>query len=154
MASRCGNSGRFYFLGLQNLADGDCSHEIKGCLLLGRKARQTLLTKVHIIKTMVFTVVMYGCWDLDHFEGWAPKNWWFWTVVLEKTVESPFGCKEIKPVHSYRKSVLNIHWKDWCWEWSSNTLSTWCKELTHWKRSWCWERLKAKGEGDSREWDH
>ena len=58
------------------------------------------------------------------------------------------------PVHrgrkSYRKSILNIHWKDWCWSWSSNSLATWCKELTHWKRPWCWERLKAGGEGDDR----
>ena len=54
---------------------------------------------------------------------------------------------------SWRKSGLNIHWKDWCWSWNSNTLATWCKELTHWKISWCWERLKAGGEGDSRGWD-
>ena len=47
---------------------------------------------------------------------------------------------------------LNIHWKDWCWSWNSNTSATWCEELTHWKRPWCWERLKA-GEGDDREWD-
>ena len=53
---------------------------------------------------------------------------------------------------SWRKSVLNIHWKDWCWSWSSNTLATWCGELTHWKRPWCWERLKAGGEGGDREW--
>ena len=46
-----------------------------------------------------------------------------------------------------------MHWKDWCWSWSSNTLATWCKELTHWKRPWCWERLKAGGEGDDRGWD-
>ena len=50
-----------------------------------------------------------------------------------------------------RKSVLNIHWKDWCWSWSSNTLATWCGELTHWKSPWCWERLKAGGEGGDRE---
>ena len=50
-------------------------------------------------------------------------------------------------------SVLHIHWKDWCWSWNSNTLVTWCEELTHWKRPWCWERLKAGGEGDDREWD-
>ena len=50
-------------------------------------------------------------------------------------------------------STLNIHWKDWCWKWSSNTLATWCEELTHWKRPWCWERLKAGGEGDDRGWD-
>ena len=53
---------------------------------------------------------------------------------------------------SFRKSVLNINWKDWCWSWSSNTLTTWCKELTHWKRPWCWERLKAR-EGEDRGWD-
>ena len=51
---------------------------------------------------------------------------------------------------SQRKSVLNIHWKHWCWSWSSNTLATWCEKLTHWKRPWCWERLKAVGEGDDR----
>ena len=48
---------------------------------------------------------------------------------------------------SYRKSTLNIHWKDWCWSWSSNTLATQCKDLTHWKRPWCWERLWAGGDG-------
>ena len=53
---------------------------------------------------------------------------------------------------SSRKSVLNIHWKAWCWNQSSNPLATWCEELTHWKRSWCWERLKAGGEGDDRGW--
>ena len=54
---------------------------------------------------------------------------------------------------SWRKSVLNIHWKDWCWSWNSNSLATWCEELTHWKRPWCWERLKAGGEGDNGGWD-
>ena len=54
---------------------------------------------------------------------------------------------------SYRKSILNIHCKDWCWSWNSNTLATWCEELTHWKRPWCWARLKAGGEGDDRAWD-
>ena len=52
-----------------------------------------------------------------------------------------------------KKLVLNIHWKDWCWNWNSNTLATWCKEPTHWKRPWCWERLKVGGEGDDRGWD-
>ena len=54
---------------------------------------------------------------------------------------------------SLRKSVLNIHWKDWYWSWNSNILATWWEELTHLKRPWCWERLKAKGEGDDRGWD-
>ena len=84
--------------------------------------------------------------ELDYKESWAPKNWCFWTVVLEKTLECLLDCKEIKP-------VLNIHWKDWCWSWNSNALATWCKELTHLRRPWCWERLKAWGEGDDRGWD-
>ena len=54
---------------------------------------------------------------------------------------------------SYRRSVLGVHWKDWCWSWNSYTLATWCKELTHLKRPWCWERLGAGGEGDDRGWD-
>ena len=52
-----------------------------------------------------------------------------------------------------KKSVLNIHWKDWCWSWNSSTLATWCEEPTHLKRSWCWERLKVRGERDNRGWD-
>ena len=58
----------------------------------------TLPTKVHLVKAMVFPVVMYGC-ELDSEESWALKNWCFWTVVLEKTLESPLDCKEIQPVH-------------------------------------------------------
>ena len=58
----------------------------------------TLPTKVHLVKDTVFPVVMYGC-ELDYKESWAPKNWCFWTVVLEKTLESPSDCKEIQPVH-------------------------------------------------------
>ena len=85
-------------------------------------------------------------WELDYKESWTWKNWCFWTVVLEKTLKSPLDCKEIKP-------VLNIHWKDWCWSWNPNTLATWCEEMTHYKRPWCWERLKAGGEGDDRAWD-
>ena len=54
---------------------------------------------------------------------------------------------------SWRKSVLNILWKDWCWSWNSSTLTTSCEELTHLKRPWCWERLKAGGEEDNRGWD-
>ena len=47
---------------------------------------------------------------------------------------------------------MNSHWKDWCWSWNSNTLATWCEELTHWERPWWWERLKSEGEGDDRGW--
>ena len=53
----------------------------------------------------------------------------------------------------WHQSSLNIHWKDWCWSWSSNTLANWCQELTLWKRPWCWERWEAKGEEDDRGWD-
>ena len=68
-------------------------------------------------------------WELDYKESWEPKNSWFWTVVLEKTLESPLDSRD-PTSPSYRKSVLNIHWKDWCWSWNFNTLATWCEELT------------------------
>jgi len=91
-------------------------------------------------------------WELDYKESWAPKNWCFWTVVLEKTLESPLDCKKIQPVHP-KGDQSWVHWKDWCWSWNSNTLATSCEELTHLKRPWCWERLRAGGEGDGRGWD-
>ena len=53
----------------------------------------------------------------------------------------------------WSRSTLNVHWKDWCWSWSSSISATWCKEPTHWKRLWCWERLRAEEEGDDRGWD-
>ena len=93
------------------LSGADCSHEIKRHLHLGRKVMTnldsifktrdiTLPTKVHLVKAMVFPVVMCGCESWDCEEGWVPKNWCFWTVVLEKTLESPLDCKEVLPVHS------------------------------------------------------
>ena len=114
----------FLFLGSKITVDGDCSHEIKRYLLLGRKAMTnldsilksrdiTLPTKVRTVKAMVFPVVMYGC------ERWTIK-------------------------------------KDW--NWSSNTLATWCQEPVYWKRPWSWERLKARREGvkedEMVEWHH
>ena len=75
----------------------------------------------------------------------------FWTVVLEKTLESPLGFKDCNQ-SILKRSVLGVHWKDWCWSWNSNTLSTWFEALTHWKRPWCWERLRTGGEGDDRGW--
>ena len=88
----------FIFWGSKITADGDCSHEIKRCLLLERKVMInldsilksrdiTLPTKVHLV------------WGLDYKESWALKNWCFWTVALEKTLECPLDCKEIQPVH-------------------------------------------------------
>ena len=92
----------------------DCSHEIKRRLLLGRKVMTnldsrdfTLPTKVHLVKAMVFPVVMYGC-ELDCEESWVPKNRCFWTMVLEKTLESPLDCKEIQPVHPEDQSWVFI----------------------------------------------
>ena len=88
-------------------------------------------------------------WELDYKEGWALKNWCFWTVLWNKTLESPLDCKEIQPVHPKGdRSVLGVHWKDWCWSWNSNTFATWYEDLTHLKSLWCWERLRAGGEGD------
>ena len=95
----------FIFLGSKITADGDCSHEIKRHLLFGRKAMAnldhilksrdiTLPTKVHLVTAMIFPVVIW-IWQLDHKESWVPKNWYFWTVVLEKTLESPSDYKEI-----------------------------------------------------------
>ena len=101
----------FIFLGSKITADGNCSQEIKRRLLFGRKAMTnldsllksrsiTLPTKVRLVKAMVFPVVMYGweSWTVI-LESWALKNGCFWTVVLEKTLESPLDCKGIKPVN-------------------------------------------------------
>ena len=63
------------------------------------------------------------------------------------------GLQGEQTSQSYRESTLNINWKHGCWSWSSNTLATWWDEVTHWKRPWCWERLRAKVEAGSRRWD-
>ena len=91
-------------------------------------------------------------WELDYKEDRVPKNWCFWSMVLEKTLERPLDSKEIQPRHPKEISP-EYSLKDWCWSWNSNTLATWFEELTYWKRPWCWERLKAGGEGDDRGWD-
>ena len=99
----------FILGGSKITADGDCSHEIKRCLLLGQKAMTnldsilksrdiTLPTKVHLVKAMVFLAVVW-MWELDYKESWALKNWCFWTVMLGKTLESSLDCKEIQLVH-------------------------------------------------------
>ena len=112
----------------------------------------TLLTKVHLVKAMVFPVVTYGCeiWTIkkaecrriDAFELWC----WRRCLKVPWTARRSNQAilKEISPGCSLE--VL-------CWRWNSNTLATWCKELTHLKRPWCWERLKVGGEGDERGWD-
>ena len=92
-------------------------------------------------------------WEWDYKESWVPKKWCFWTMVLEKTLESPLDCKEIQPVHPKGDQSWIFIGKDWCWSWSSNTLATLCEELIHWQGSWCWESLKAGGEGQDRGWN-
>ena len=90
-------------------------------------------------------------------EDWVPKNWCFLTVVLEKALWSPLDCKEMKIVNP-KRNQLYIPWKDWCLSWSSNTLATWCEGPAHWKRPWCWERLREGGERDTEDeivaWHH
>ena len=102
-------------------------------------------------KLWVFFSSHAWMWQLDYKESWALKNWCFWTEVLEETLESPLDARRSN--QSIRKSVLNIHWKDWWWSWNFNTLATWYETLTHLKRPWCWERLKAGGEEEDRGWD-
>ena len=100
----------FIFLDSKITADGDCSHEIKILLLLGRKVMTNLdsilKSRDIILSTKVCLSQGYGfssghvwMWKLDYKESWAPKNWCFWTVVLKKTLESPLDCKEIQAVH-------------------------------------------------------
>ena len=98
------------FGGSKITADGNCSHQIKRHLLCGRKVMTnldsiltsrdvTLPTKVCLVKAMFFSSSHVWMWELDYKESWVQKNWCFWTVVLEKPLESPLDCKEIQPVH-------------------------------------------------------
>ena len=149
-------------MGSKITSDGDCSHEIKRCLLPGRKVMTNLdsilkrrdialPTKVHLVKAMFFPIVEYGCesrtikkaeyWKIDGFELWC----WRRLLRVPWTARtSNQSILKISPVYSLQGLMLN---------WNSNTLATWCKELTHLKRPWCWEKLRAEGEGDNRGWD-
>ena len=144
------------FLGGSKItADGDCCHEIKRQLLLGRKAMTnldsilksrdiTLLTKVHLVKAMVFAVVMYGCesWTIkkavsqriDAFELWCWKRLLRVPWTVRRSNQSIL--KEINPQYSLEGLMLKLRY-----------FSTWCEEPNHWIKPWCWERLKGKGEG-------
>ena len=115
----------------------------------------TLPTKVHLVKAMAFPVVMYGCesWTIKKAECGTTDTFelWYWKRLLRVPwIARKFNQSIIKKKKKKKKSALNIHWKDWCWSWSSDPLATWCKELTHLKSSWCWETLKVGGEGDNR----
>ena len=147
----------FTSLGSKITADGDCSHEIKRLLLLGRKAVANLDS---VLKSRDVYSQSYGfssshvqMWELDHKESWKPKNWCFWTVVLEKTLESPFKCKEIQQVHPKgNQSWIFIGRTDT----EAEAPILWppdAKSRLFGKRPWCWERLRAGGEGGDRGWD-
>ena len=157
------NSDRLYLLGSKITADGVGSHEIKRRLYLGRKAMTnldsilksrdiTLPTKVCLIKAMVFPLVLYGCeswtikkaecWRTDAFKLWCWKR--FLRVPWTARGSNQSILKEISPEYSLEGLMLKLKFQD---------LVTWCKELTQWKRSWCWERMKARGEGDHGGWD-
>ena len=146
----------FISLGSKITADGDWSHEIKRRLLLERKAMtnlDSLLKSQTLLCQQGPSCQSYGfssshIYVWDYKESWGPKNWSFWTGVLEKALESPLDCKEIKPVHPKgNQSWIFIGRNIPIFQtWSSNTLATWCKESTHRKRPWCWERLKAEGD--------
>ena len=91
-------------------------------------------------------------WELEYKESGAPKidafELWCWRRLLRVPWTARRSNQSI-----LKESVLGVHWKDWGWSWNSSTLATWCEELTHWKRPWCWERLRTGGEGDDRGWD-
>ena len=129
MANKWGNNGnsdRLYFLGLQNHADDDCSHEIKRCLLLGRKAMTNLdsvfKSRHHFAhkglysRSYGFSSTHIWMWELDYKESWVPKNWCFWIVVLEKTLRVPWTArrsnqsilKEISPGCSLEGLMLKL----------------------------------------------
>ena len=163
MGKQCKQWQTLFFGGSKITADGDCSPEIKRSLIPGIKAMTnldsilkgtdiTLLTKVRLVKAMVFPVVMYGCenWTIKKAEYWRIDAFelWCWRRLLRvpwtARISNQSILKEISP--EYSLGGLS-------WSWNSNTLATWCKELTLWKRPWCLERLKAGGEGDDRGWD-
>ena len=154
-----GNSDRFYLFGLQN----NCTHEIKRHLLLGRKAMTnldsilkswgiTLPTKVYLVKAMVFPVVMYECeswtikkaehWRIDAFELWCSRRLLRFPWTARRS--NQFILKEISPEYSLEGLMVKL---------KLQYLTTWCEKLTNLKICWCWERLKAGGEGDNRGWD-
>ena len=154
----------FLFLGSKITADGYCIHAIKRYLLLRRKTMTNLdsilksrditwLTKICLVKAMVFTVVMYRCesWTIKKAERWRIDAFelWCWRRLLRVPWTARRSnhsiLKEISPEYSLERLMLKLKLQ-------LNTLVIWCEEMTHLKRPWCWERLKAGGEGDNRGW--
>ena len=160
MANRWGNNERLYFLELQNHYRWWLNHEIKKHLLLGRKTMFgldnilksrdiTLPTKVSLLKAMVIPVVMYGC------ESWtfklSAREFMLLSCGVGEDSWESLGLQGDPTSPSWRKSVLNIHWKDWCW---AATPIFWTPDVKNWL---IWKHpdagLKKGGEGDDRGWD-
>ena len=119
-----------------------------------KKWRQYFANKVLSSQSYGFSSSHVWMWELDYKEIWAQKNWCFWTVVLEKTLESPLDCKEIQPVHPKGNQSWVFTGRT---DAEAETPVLWPPEAKNWllvsKRPWSWERLKAGGEGDGRGWD-
>ena len=137
----------FIFLGSKITADGDCSHEIKRHLLLGRikefvydKLRQHIKKQRHYFANIGPSSQSYGftsscvwMWELDYKESWAPKNRCFWIWCWRRLLRVTW-IKEVQPVHSEGdQSWIIVNWKDWCWSWNSNPLATYVKNWLIWK---------------------
>ena len=109
-------------------------------------------TRVCLVKAMVFPVVMYGCesWTIKKAERKRIDA--FELCCWRRLLRVPWTTRRSN--QSILKEIgLGVHWKDWCWSWNSNTLATWCEDLTHLKRPWWWERMRAGEEGDNGGWD-
>ena len=112
-----------------------------------KKQRHRFANKGLYSQSYSFSSSHAWTWELDYKEYWVPKNYAFELWCWRRLLRVPWAAMRSNQ-SILRESVLNIHWKDWCQSWNSNTLAPWCEELTHWKRPWCCERLKAGGEGD------
>ena len=108
----------------------------------------TLLTKICHVKAMVLSSSHVWMWELDYKENWAPKNWCFWTVVLEKTLENPLDGKEIQLVNPKGNQSWIFTGRT-----DAETPILWPLDATQWKRPWCWEKLKVGEEEDDSGWD-
>ena len=152
-----GNSDGFYFLGLQNHCRQWLQPFNEKTLSLWKKSydkpRQHIKSNDFANKDLYsqsygFSSGHVWMWEMDHKEGWAWKNWCFWTVVLEKTLQSPLDSKEIKPVnpkgnkHSLERLMLKLQY-----------FGHLMQRVNHWKRPWCWVRLRARGEGGDSGWN-
>ena len=173
MANIWGNSGNsdrtFIFLSSRITADGDCSHEIKKTLAPWKKSydqtKQLIKKQRHYFANKGPSSQSYGfssshvwMWELDYKESWVPKNWGIWTVVLEKTLESPLECKEIQPVHlKGNQSWIFTERTDA----EDETSILWPPNAKNWliwkdpdaEKGWRWEE-KGMTEGEMIEWHH